>query len=64
MVSDPVGADLAYAATYNGEQDVWFLRIGDYDCNANGIGDAVDVASTAAPTGTRTASPTSARTCT
>lgn len=44
MVSDVVGANLAYAATYNGEEDVWFLRIGDYDCNANGIGDALDVA--------------------
>jgi len=43
-VSDAVGADLAYAATYNGEQDVWFLRLGDFDCNANGIGDALDVA--------------------
>jgi hypothetical protein len=44
MVSDVVGADLAYAATYNGEQDVWFLRIGDYDCNANGIADVLDIA--------------------
>ena len=45
MVSDVVGANLAYAATYNGEEDVWILRIGDYDCNGNGIGDAVDIAS-------------------
>jgi hypothetical protein len=26
-VSDDDGADLAYAATYNGEQDVYYLRI-------------------------------------
>ena len=44
LVSDNVGADLAYAATFNGEQDVYFLRIGDYDCNGNGVGDTGDVA--------------------
>jgi hypothetical protein len=44
MVSDRVGANLAWAATFNGEQDVWFLRIGDYDCNGNGTGDATDIA--------------------
>ena len=27
MVSDAAGADLAYAATFNGEQDVYYLRI-------------------------------------
>ncbi|MFQ5805662.1 MAG: hypothetical protein ACE5I3_04345 [Phycisphaerae bacterium] len=45
MVSDVVGANLAWAATFNGEQDVYFLRIGDFDCNGNGIGDAEDLAS-------------------
>ena len=45
MVSDLVGADLAYAATFNGEQDVYYLRIGDYDCNGNGVGDAIDIQS-------------------
>jgi hypothetical protein len=45
MVSDAVGASLAWSATFNGEQDVWFMRIGDYDCNGNGIGDGVDIAS-------------------
>jgi hypothetical protein len=44
MLSDAVGADLIYAATYNGEQDVYYLRIGDTDCNANGIGDSQDLA--------------------
>ncbi len=29
MISDNFGAHLAYAATYNGEQDVYYLRIGD-----------------------------------
>jgi len=45
MVSDSVGADLAFAATFNGEQDVYYMRIGDHDCNRNGIGDAIDIAS-------------------
>jgi len=44
MISDSVGAHVAYAATYNGEQDVYYLRIGDYDCNINGIADATDIA--------------------
>lgn len=44
MVSDNVGANLAYAATFNGEPDIWFLRIGDYDCNGNGVGDTDDLA--------------------
>ena len=44
MISDRVGADLAYAATFNGEQDVYYLRIGDYDCNGNGVADPDDIA--------------------
>lgn len=43
MVSDLVGAHVAYAATFNGEQDVYYLRIGDYDCNGNGDGDTNDI---------------------
>ena len=43
-VSDQVGVHVAYAATHNGEQDVWYLRIGGYDCNENGIDDALDIA--------------------
>lgn len=43
MESDLVGADLAWAATFNAEQDVYYLRIGDYDCNQNGVGDATDI---------------------
>jgi hypothetical protein len=42
MVSDAVGAGVAYAATFNGEQDVYFLRVGD--CNANGRHDSADIA--------------------
>ncbi len=44
MISDDVGANLAWAATFNGEHDVYYLRIGDYDCNGNGIGDTEDLA--------------------
>ncbi len=44
MISDNVGASLAYAATFNGEEDVYFLRIGDYDCNGNGVPDPQDIA--------------------
>jgi len=43
MVSDLVGAHLIYAATFNGEQDVYYLRLGDTDCNTNGIGDSHDL---------------------
>jgi hypothetical protein len=45
MVSDRVGAHVAYAATFNGEQDVYYLRIGDWDCNDNAVGDADDILS-------------------
>jgi hypothetical protein len=41
MVSDADGANLAYAATFNGEQDVWFVRLGD--CDGNGRHDADDI---------------------
>jgi hypothetical protein len=44
MISDDVGAHVAWAATFNGEQDVYYLRIGDYDCNGNGTGDSDDLA--------------------
>ena len=42
MISDNAGANLAYAATFNGEQDVYFLRI-PFDCNENGIPDDCDI---------------------
>jgi hypothetical protein len=43
MVSDRTGADVAWAATFNGEQDVYYLRIGDRDCNGNSIGDSTEI---------------------
>jgi hypothetical protein len=43
MVSDNLGVNVAYAATFNGEQDIYFLRIGPWDCNGNEIDDALDL---------------------
>jgi len=42
-VSDDLGVNVAYAATFNGEQDVYFLHIGAYDCNRNGVPDEYDI---------------------
>ena len=46
MVSDNLGVNVAYAATFNGEQDVYFLRIGAWDCNGNQVRDEDDIAAT------------------
>ena len=43
MISDATGTDVAYAATFNGEQDVYYLRLFP-DCNENEIPDATDIA--------------------
>ncbi len=43
IVSSDTGADVAYAATFNGEQDVYHLRVFP-DCNNNGIPDETDIA--------------------
>ncbi|HEY3246298.1 MAG TPA: hypothetical protein VGM03_23385 [Phycisphaerae bacterium] len=43
MLSDNDGASLAYAATFNGEQDIYFRRILP-DCNSNGVADMQDIA--------------------
>ena len=57
MVSDNGGVNIAYAATFNNEQDVYFLRIdvsverctlagttaGVLDCNLNGVSDECDI---------------------
>jgi hypothetical protein len=48
MQSDDVGADLAFTNTLNGEEDVYYARLGSYDCNRNGIADEIDIASGAA----------------
>jgi hypothetical protein len=44
MESDNLGVSIAYAATFNGEQDVYYLRIGAVDCNRNGVPDIDDIA--------------------
>jgi hypothetical protein len=51
MESDEQGASLACATTFNGEQDVYYIRIGafgctgfDRDCTGNGVPDDCDVA--------------------
>ncbi len=36
MVSDERGADLAFATTLNGEQDVYYVRLGDPKCDSAG----------------------------
>jgi hypothetical protein len=43
MISDESGGNLAWAATFNGEQDVYFLRVFP-DCNNNGVSDVDDIA--------------------
>jgi len=42
MISDVAGVRIAYAATFNGEQDVYYLRLGD--CDDNGIHDGEEIA--------------------
>jgi hypothetical protein len=41
MISETAMARVAYAATFNGEQDVYYLELGD--CNANGTHDGLDI---------------------
>lgn len=43
MISDNAAANLAYAATFTGGQDVYFVRI-PIDCNQNGVEDPTDIA--------------------
>jgi hypothetical protein len=45
MEADDVGTSIIMAATFNGEEDVYFIRLGDWDCNRNGIADSIDLAS-------------------
>ncbi len=44
IVSDAAGADVAYTATFNGEQDVYYVRLFP-DCDGNGISDLTDLES-------------------
>ncbi len=43
IVSDATGGHVAYAATFNGEQDVYYVNVFP-DCNANGVSDVTDIA--------------------
>jgi len=43
--SDLAGVSIAYAATFNNEQDVYYLRIPFNDCNSNGLLDYDDIQS-------------------
>jgi hypothetical protein len=43
VVSDETGANVAYSATFNSEQDVYYLRLFP-DCNGNGLSDVDDIA--------------------
>lgn len=45
IVSDSAGGHVAYAATFNGEQDVYYVRVFP-DCNGNGVSDVEDTAGT------------------
>lgn len=42
MLSDVNGAHIAYAATFNGEQDVYYLNVFP-DCNNNAVSDVLDI---------------------
>lgn len=42
LVSDANGAHVAYTATYNGEQDVYYLNVFP-DCNNNAVSDVLDI---------------------
>ncbi len=42
LVSDANGAHVAYTATYNGEQDVYYLNVFP-DCNTNKLSDVLDI---------------------
>ncbi len=44
MESDNLGADLVFAATLNGEQDVYHMRLGPRDCDRDGIADDAAIA--------------------
>ncbi len=48
MRSDEKGGRLAYAATYNGEQDIYYVHT-VLDCNENGLHDGDDVALNRSP---------------
>ena len=48
IVSDNAGANVIYSATFNGGQDVYYVRVG-LDCNTNGVLDEIDIAAQTSP---------------
>jgi hypothetical protein len=48
IVSDAVQAHVAYAATFNGGQDIYYVRLFP-DCNHNGVSDETDLAAGTSP---------------
>ena len=44
ILSDNLGASVAWTSTLRGPQDIRFTRIGPEDCNRNGIDDAAEIA--------------------
>jgi hypothetical protein len=42
LVADEEGVNVAYAATFNGEQDIYFVRLFP-DCNENKLSDVTDI---------------------
>jgi len=48
IVSNETGADAVYAATFNGEEDVYYVNLFP-DCNTNGISDVTDIAMGTSP---------------
>lgn len=42
LISDTNGAHIAYTATFNGEQDIYYLNVFP-DCNGNGLSDVLDI---------------------
>jgi hypothetical protein len=48
IVSDATGARVAYAATFHGEQDIYYVRVFP-DCNQNGVLDDADISAGTSP---------------
>lgn len=46
--SDATGANVAYSATFNGEQDLYFVRVFP-DCNGNAVSDVTDTITGSSP---------------
>jgi hypothetical protein len=44
-ISDDLGVSIAWAATLNGEQDVYFTRIGEDDCDQDRVADSTELSS-------------------